>query len=116
MATARIALAAALSSALLAGPLAARADQSSHDPDIQTAVHQQIVQNAVQQSLQTQLEQQRSVLQSQQQLMQLQLQNGMNQQFTTLQQLQIQQQLLLIQSELRELKARKTKPRSPQTP
>jgi hypothetical protein len=99
----------------LAGPLAARADQSSHDADIQTAVHQLIVQNAVLQSLQTQLEQQRSVLQAQQQLMQLQLRNGMNQQFTTLQQLQIQQQLLLIKSELRELKARKT-PHPSQTP
>jgi hypothetical protein len=107
-------LAAALvAAALPIAPLTAHADQGSRDAAIQTAIHQQMVRNGIQQSLQTQLQQQQNALQTQQQLLQLQTQNNINQGLLTLQQIQVQQQLLLIQAELRALKAKASKKHKP---
>lgn len=95
--------AAAFAAALLVAPLAARADQAMVTNQIQTAVHQQMVINGIQQGLQTQLQTQQTAIQDQRRLVQLQGQGNLNGTLTRLQQLEVQQLLLLIQSELRDV-------------
>jgi hypothetical protein len=109
-------LTACIAAVLPLAPLSANADQASTNAQIQTAIHQQMVRNGIQQSLQNQLQQQQSALETQQHLIQLQTQNNINQSFLTLQQIQIQQQLLLIQAELRALKASKKHNSKPSHP
>lgn len=113
MASVKIAAAAALAASFFAAPLAANA-QTVTESELQMALHRQMVQSAVQQGLQTQREQQQAAMQTQQQLMNIRMQTNLHQQFTDLQRLQIQQQLQLIEAEVRELNARKPKP--PHTP
>jgi hypothetical protein len=93
----------------LAPPIAyAQVHQGEINNQIQSAINQQMVRNGIEQSLQNQLQQQQSALQTQQRLLQLQMQNNLTQGAATLQQLEVQQQLLLIQAEIRAYGKKKT--------
>jgi AmiR/NasT family two-component response regulator len=82
-------------------------NQGAVNNQIQSAINQQMVQQQIQQSLQNQLQQRQSALETQQRLLQFQTRTNVNSEYLTLQQLEVQQQLQLIQARLRALRGPK---------
>ena len=96
-------------------PLSSRAqqvptiNQGAVNNQIQQAINQQMVQQQIQQSLQNQLQEQRSALETQQRLLQYQTRTNINNGYLTLQQLEVEQQLQLIQARLRSMQSSTSK-------
>ncbi len=86
--------------------------QGAVNNQIQSAINQQMVQQQIQSSLQSQLQQQQSALQTQQRQLQYETRNNINNEYLTIQQLEVQQQLQLIQAQMRALRgSKKHKPK-----